>query len=66
MLRTDDPEAVIASPDALKQLGFLTYHRKLIVDDRNPAFPVFKLRVGPITRDNVARHVVGLLGHGGF
>lgn len=66
VLRTDNPEAVKAARSALKDQGFPEYHQQLIVDNENPGSPVFKLRVGPITRKKMARHVFGLLRHGGF
>jgi hypothetical protein len=66
VLRTDNPEAVKAARSALKDQGFPEYHQQLIVDNENPGSPVFKLRVGPITRKKMARYVFGLLRHGGF
>jgi hypothetical protein len=66
VIRTDNPEVVKAGRDALKQQGFPDYHQKLIVIDDNPSLLAFKLRVGPITRHNMAKHVADLLKHGGF
>jgi cell division septation protein DedD len=66
VLRTDNPEAVKAARGGLKEQGFPDYHQKLIVIDDDPSFLIFKLRVGPIKRNNMAQHVADLLKHGGF
>ena len=66
VLRTGHAELIEPSRSALKDQGFPHYHQKLIVIEDDGAIPVYKLRVGPITRENQAKHVAGLLRHGGF
>jgi hypothetical protein len=66
VLRTDDPEAIEAARSALKEQGFPLYHQKLIAVEQDGTLPVYKLRVGPVTRNNMAKHTAGLLRHGGF
>jgi hypothetical protein len=66
VMRTSDPEAIEPARSALKEQGFPLYHQKLIAIADDGTLPVYKLRVGPITRRNKANHVTGLLKHGGF
>lgn len=66
VLRTDDPEAIEPARSALKEQGFPLYHQKLITVEQDGTLPVYKLRVGPVTRNNMAKHTAGLLRHGGF
>jgi len=66
VLRTGHVELVEPSRSALKDLGFPLYHQKLITIEDDGAIPVYKLRVGPITRHNKAKHVAGRLRLSGF
>jgi len=66
VLRTGHAEIIEPSRSALEDQGFPRYHQKLIVIEDDGAIPVYKLRVGPISRENTAKHVAGLLRHGGF
>ena len=66
VVRTNDPEAIEPARSALKEQGFPLYHQKLITIKDDGTLPVYKLRVGPITRHNKAQHVAGLLRHAGF
>jgi hypothetical protein len=66
VLRTGHVELIEPSQAALKAQGFPLYHQQLIVLEDDGAIPVYKLRVGPIDRENKAKHVAGLLRHGGF
>jgi cell division septation protein DedD len=66
VLRTSDPEAIEPTRSALKDQGFPLYHQKLITVEDEGALPLYKIRVGPITRRNQANHVAGLMRHAGF
>jgi hypothetical protein len=66
VLRTDDARAIEPAQAALKDQGFPHYHQKLIAIKDEGMRPVYKLRVGPVTRRNQANHVAGLLKLGGF
>jgi hypothetical protein len=66
VMRTDDPDAIEPARSALEDQGYPLYHQKLITIEDDGTLPVYKLRVGPIARDNMARRVAGLLKHGGF
>jgi len=66
VLQTSDREAINAAREALKDQGFPLNHQKLIVIEDDGALPMFKLRVGPITRRNKAKQVAGRLKLDGF
>ncbi len=66
VLRTGHAELIDPSRSALEEQGYPPYHQRLIVVEDDGAIPVYKLRVGPISRENKAKHVAGLLRHGGF
>lgn len=66
VLRTGQAELIEPSQAALKAQGFPSYHQRLITIEDDGAIPVYKLRVGPIFGENKAKHVAGLLRHGGF
>jgi len=66
VLKTSDREAIEAAREALEEQGFPLYHQKLIVIEDDGALPMFKLRVGPITRRNKAKHVAGRIKLNGF
>ena len=66
VVRTNDPKAIEPARSALKDQGFPLYHQKLIIIKDDGGLPVYKLRVGPITRHNKAKHVAGLIRHAGF
>jgi len=66
VLRTGHAEIIEPSRSALEDQGFPPYHQRLIIIEDDGAIPVYKLRVGPISRENKAKHVAGLLRHGGF
>jgi cell division septation protein DedD len=66
VLRTSDPEAIEPTRSVLKDKGFPLYHQKLITVEDEGALPLYKIRVGPITRRNQANHVAGLVRHAGF
>ena len=66
VLRTSDPEAIQPVRDGLKEMGFPEYHQKLITVEDEGTLPLYKLRVGPITRHNQAKHFAGLIRHRGF
>lgn len=66
VLKTSDAEAIKATREALKEQGFPLYHQKLIVIEDDGALPMYKLRVGPITRRNKAKQVAGRLKLNGF
>jgi len=66
VLRTGHVELVEPSQSALKEQGFPLYHQRLIIIEDDGTIPVYQLRVGPITREKKAKHVAGLLRHGGF
>jgi hypothetical protein len=66
VLRTDDLETIKAASSALKEMGFPGYHQKFIHGEDDGAIPVYKLRVGPIPRENQARHIIGRIRMAGF
>ena len=66
VLRTGHAEIIEPSRSALEDQGFPPYHQRLIIIEDDGAIPVYKLRVGPISRENKAKQVAGLLRHGGF
>jgi cell division septation protein DedD len=66
VLRTSDPEEIEPFRSALKDQGYPLYHQKLITIEGDGALPMYKLRVGPITRHNKAKQVAGRLRHAGF
>jgi len=66
VVRTSDPEAIESARANLKELGFPLYHQKLITIEDDGALPLYKLRVGPITRKNKAKRVTSQLRSAGY
>ena len=66
VLRTGHAEIIEPSRSALEDQGFPSYHERLIIIEDDGAIPVYKLRVGPISSEDKAKQVAGLLRHGGF
>jgi len=66
VMRTSDFDAIEPARSALKDLGFPSYHQKLITIEDESAPPIYKLRVGPIQRRNKAQWVAGLIRNAKF
>ena len=66
VMRTSNFDEIEPAQSALKDMGYPSYHQKLITIEDESAPPIFKLRVGPIPRRNKAQWVAGLIRHAGF
>lgn len=58
VLRTSDMARVEEVQKMLDQLGFPSYHQKLITVDDDGVLPLYKLRVGPIDTMHLAKYTV--------
>ncbi len=66
VVRTSNPETIESARSNLEEQGFPLYHQKLITIAYDGALPLYKLRVGPIPRENKAKWTANLIKRAGF
>ena len=66
VMRTSNFDEIEPAQSALQDLGYPSYHQKLITIKNESAPPIYKLRVGPIPRRKKAQWVAGLIRNAGF
>lgn len=66
VVRTTNHKEIEPVQKGLVDLGFPMYRQKVITTDADSDVPVYKIRVGPIERRNMAVWAAGLIKHGGF
>ena len=66
VMRTSNFDEIEPAQSTLKDLGYPSYHQKLITIEDESAPPIYKLRVGPIPRRKKAQWVAGLIRNAGF